>query len=241
MKPSPELALLVDMASSYYRRAGRFAFHFARGKLGGDPVFAALLAQGLLRGRGRLLDLGCGQGLLAAWLLAARRCCEGGGWPHSWPDPPVVNAYSGIEINPTETARARQAFAAAAGLTWEIVQGDIRTAHYAAADAVVILDVLHYIDHGAQQTVIERARAALPAGGLLLLRVGNAAAGLRSSFSSALDGAVALARRGRWPRLTYRSLEDWQALLVRSGFTGRTLPMSAGTPFANVLFVAQAL
>ena len=42
----------------------------AGGKLRGDPVYAALLAQGLLAGRARVLDLGCGQGLLAAWLLA---------------------------------------------------------------------------------------------------------------------------------------------------------------------------
>lgn len=57
---------------------GRFAYHFARGKLGGDPVFLALLERGLLSDRARILDLGCGQGLLAAWLLAARRQFESG-------------------------------------------------------------------------------------------------------------------------------------------------------------------
>jgi SAM-dependent methyltransferase len=72
MSAEPALASLIDAASAPYRAAGRFAWHFARGKLRGDPVFAALLAQGLLAGRARVLDLGCGQGLLAAWLLAAR-------------------------------------------------------------------------------------------------------------------------------------------------------------------------
>ena len=32
-------ASLVDVASAPYRRAGRFAWHFARGKLNLDPVF----------------------------------------------------------------------------------------------------------------------------------------------------------------------------------------------------------
>ena len=65
---------LLAAASAYYRPAGAFAWRFARGKLAADPVFPALLAQGLLAGRTRILDLGCGQGLLAAWLLAAHAC-----------------------------------------------------------------------------------------------------------------------------------------------------------------------
>jgi SAM-dependent methyltransferase len=241
VKSALELAPLVDRASAYYRSMGQYAWHFARGKLGGDPVFAALLTQGLLSGREQLLDLGCGQGLLAAWLLAARHCCEQGhDWPRQWPEPPVLRGYRGIEINSTEATRARRAFVAEPHFACEIVQGDIRAVDYGTADAVVILDVLHYIDHNAQRAVIERARAALPARGLLLLRVGDVAAGLRSAFSSALDGAAALLRSGRWPRLSYRALEDWGTLLERAGFSSRSLPMSAGTPFANVLFVAHA-
>src|SRR5690242_11493266 len=97
-------ASLVTAASAYYRGAGHFAWRFARGKLAGDPVFAAILAQGLLAGRARILDLGCGQGLLAAWLLAAQRCYTHGGWPAGWPPPPELRSYRGIEINPHEAA-----------------------------------------------------------------------------------------------------------------------------------------
>ena len=39
---------LVATAAAPYRRAGRFAWHFARGKLGGDPVFLGILRQGLM-------------------------------------------------------------------------------------------------------------------------------------------------------------------------------------------------
>ena len=53
---------LVMSASQRYRACGRFAYHFARGKLRQDPVFAAILARGLLAGRSRILDLGCGRG-----------------------------------------------------------------------------------------------------------------------------------------------------------------------------------
>ena len=62
---------LVTAASEPYQRAGRFAWHFARGKLRWDPVFGHLIARGLIAPRTRVLDIGCGQGLLASLLAAA--------------------------------------------------------------------------------------------------------------------------------------------------------------------------
>ena len=68
---APLNTALLDAACEPYRSAGRFAYHFARAKLRTDPVYRAILELGLLLGRARVLDLGCGQGLLAAWLRAA--------------------------------------------------------------------------------------------------------------------------------------------------------------------------
>jgi SAM-dependent methyltransferase len=236
------LAPLVEAASAYYRGAGRVAWHFASGKLRTDPVFAEILAQGLLGGRTDILDLGCGQGLLAAWLLAAHACHASdrrGAWPRGWTAPPKLNSYAGIEINPHEVARARHAFALDPGAAVRIVHGDIRDVDYPAADAVVILDVLHYIDYSAQQRVLERARDALPPHGLLLLRIGDAAAGSAYHFSRLVDQTVVLLRRRRWLQLRCRPLREWQRLLASCGFRARALPMSAGTPFANVLLHAE--
>jgi len=82
---------LVDAASAPYRRAGGWPYLRARGKLSADPAFAAILRLGLLKQRQHILDLGCGQGLLAAWLLAAHSCYARGDWPASWPAPPSRN------------------------------------------------------------------------------------------------------------------------------------------------------
>lgn len=242
MSGARALAPLVEAASAYYRGAGRFAWHFARGKLGTDPVFAAILAHGLLGDRAHVLDLGCGQGLLAAWLLAAHACHASerpGAWPRGWPAPPKLNSYAGIEINPHEVARARHAFALDPGAAVQIVHGDIRDVDYATADAAVILDVLHYIDYSAQQRVLERVRGALPPHGVLLLRIGDAAGGSAYHFSRLVDQTVVLLRRRRWLPLKCRPLRDWQRLLTSCGFRARALPMSTGTPFANVLLHAE--
>ena len=242
MSRAQALEPLIDSASAYYRGAGRFAWHWARGKLGRDPAFAAILARGLLSGRSRILDLGCGQALLAAWLLAARACHasdDARAWPHGWPEPPWLREYTGVEINPREVARARRAFALDPGADMQFVHGDIRDVDYGSADAVVILDVLHYLDYTAQERVLHRVRAALGQNGVLLLRVGDAAGGTRFALSKAMDQTVALVRRRRWVRLECRPLRVWEQLLAACGFRAHALPMSEGTPFVNFLLRAE--
>ena len=98
---------LIDRASAPYRSAGLFAYNFARGKLSGDPVFRALLERGLLLGRGHILDLGCGQGLLASWLRAALLCYKNGNWPQGWPPAPAPHSTRGIELMVRDVERAR--------------------------------------------------------------------------------------------------------------------------------------
>jgi SAM-dependent methyltransferase len=242
VKGTAALAPLIEAASAYYRRQGQFAWRFARGKLQGDPVYAAVLAHGLLAGRATVLDLGCGQGLLAAWLLAAHArhaSYEPNAWPRGWPAPPLLRSYTGIEINAHEVARARRAFTLDPGGAVQIVHGDIRDADYDPADAVVILDVLHYLDYPAQERVLQRVRGALAPQGVLLLRVGDAAGGARFRLSRAIDQTVVVARRRRWVSLSCRPLRAWQELLTACRFRARALPMSSST-FVNVLLCAQA-
>ncbi len=227
---------MVATAAEPYRAAGRFAWHFARGKLGGDPAFAGLLQHGLIPSQARILDLGCGQGLLAAWLCAAHAMCAAGKWPRDWPPAPEMAAFRGIELMPRDVRRARLAMPE----KWVVEHGDIRTADFGQADVVVILDVLHYMDFAAQEDVLRRVRAALQPHGLLLLRVGDAAGGLRFRISNGVDFLAATARGHRLGRLYCRRLSQWIDALKDLGFTVKPLPMSQGTPFANVLLVAHA-
>jgi SAM-dependent methyltransferase len=235
MSAEPVIAALIEAASEPYRRAGRFAWHFARGKLGGDPAFAAILREGLLTDSTQIVDLGCGQGLLAAWLLAAAAAQRAGRWPPDWPLPPAPAHLTGVDVNESEVARARTALGAAG----EFLHGDIRHVDYGPVDAIVILDVLHFTDYAAQEAVLRRARDALGARGVLLLRVADAAGGLRFVLGTLVDRLVALARRGRLLKLFYRPVREWQALLTHLGFRTQALPMSTGTPFANVLLVGR--
>jgi SAM-dependent methyltransferase len=228
-------AELQQAARAPYRVVGRFAYGFARGKLARDPAYRLILERGLLQGRGRVLDLGCGIGLLAAVLLAAERCAREGGWPASWPAPPRGLSIRGIELRPRTVVRARRAL----GAKVEIIQGDIRDADFGVADAVVMLDVLHYLEPEVHRVLLRRVHAALAPAGVLLLRVGDAAGGLRFRAGLWWDRAVMLARGHGWGRLHCRSVAEWRALLSECGFDSQVLSNSEGTPFANALLCAR--
>jgi SAM-dependent methyltransferase len=226
---------LLDAASAPYRSAGRFAWRFARGKLGMDPVFRHLLRHGLIAPNARVLDIGCGQGLLASLLRECAALEARGAWPGAWAAAPSGARVIGIELMQRDVRRAQ----AALGDTAEFVCGDMRTTPFPEVDAVVILDVLHYITVPEQNEVLARVRRALPAGGRLLLRVGDAADARAFRISQWVDAVVLFVRGHHLSARHGRPLAQWVAQLESLGFEVATEPMSQGTPFANVLLVAR--
>ena len=231
--PTSSFVALVQRAALRFRPAGRGPYHFAQGKLGRDPAFAALLRQGLIPSNARLVDLGCGQGVLMALLAEAQRGVDG--WPSSWAPLPRGLAMRGVDLR----ADAVAAGAVALGACARIEHGDIRSFEIPPCDVITILDVLHYVDAAAQEAVIARCAAALADGGKLLLRVGDASRGWAFRFTLLCDWLVTVARGGWNPRFHCRTLDGWKRLLERHGFAVQAQPMSQGTPFANALLVAQ--
>ena len=225
---------LIRAASEPYRSVGPFAWRFARGKLGMDPVFRHLLQAGLIAPGVRVLDIGCGQGLLASLLRQCEALDAAGHWPPDWGRAPSGVRVTGIELMQRDVQRARAALGSAA----EFICGDMRTTAFPRVDAVVILDVLHYITVAEQNDVLARVRAALPAGGTLLLRVGDAASKRGFRTSQWVDAVVTMVRGHRVMPQFGRTLPEWVGHLRSLGFAVQSEPMSEGTPFANVLLVA---
>lgn len=233
---------LLDHVADRYRPAGRFASHFARGKLGMDPVFRHLLAEGLLPAGAEVVDIGCGQGLLTGLLRAVDAVEARLGWPADWAAAPLGCRVTGVELMARDVERARAAAAAAArggASRDEFICGDMRLVPVPPCDAVVILDVLHYIPVDEQDAVLARVHAALRPGGRLLLRVGDAQERWGFRVSQWVDRVVTLVRGHSAPPTWGRSLADWQEALRRLGFTVEARPMSQGTPFANVLLIGR--
>jgi SAM-dependent methyltransferase len=226
---------IVAAAARFYAPAGRGARHFAHGKLRHDPAFAAILERGLVPDGARLVDLGCGQGVLAALLLAARAAFEQGRWPAQWPAPPRLAAALGVDLR----GRAIRAARIALGDRARFEVGDARRVALPVCDAIVLLDVLHYLPAADQERLLAGCARALDPRGVLIARVADAGAGLRFAVTLAGDALVTMARGTWWPRFHCRRLGEWVGAFEHAGFRVETAPMSAGTPFANVLLVAR--
>jgi SAM-dependent methyltransferase len=230
-----QVKALLEAATRPHIAAGKYAWHFARGKLRHDPVYFSLLRRGLFPDRGSLLDLGCGQGILLSLLKAAKEQYQAGSWPRDWPPPPLNLSLQGVELGEDQVQAARRALAGSV----QVNRGDVREIDLQPCSAIVMLDVLHYIGDEEQLRLLDRAAAALDPGGSLVLREADAGAGFAFQVTRWSE-PIACALRGQFGlTLHYRSAAQWIAELAGRGFAVTAEPMSEGTPFANVLFVAR--
>ncbi len=231
----PQLKPLFEAATRPYNEAAHYAWHFARGKLRHDPVFFSLLRRGLLPDGGSLLDLGCGRGILLSLLRAAKEQYQAGSWPLGWPAPPLNLGLRGIEVNKRRVQIARRVL----GESVRVDQGDLRDIDLTPSSVIVMLDVLFYLDEKSQDRLLDKAAGALEPGGLLLLRETDAGAGFAFQVTKWAERIAGALRGDFKQQLRYRSAVQWTATLEELGFSVRVEPMSEGTPFANLLFLAR--
>lgn len=230
---------LLDLACEPYRATGKFNYYWARGKLGNDPMFAAFIDHGVFPDGARVLDLGCGRGLLAAWMLAAE-CLPLQDRFSASVNAPRGLRFAGVELIAREAECGNRALQPLHGDRVQLTGGDMRSANLDNADVITVLDVLHYIPYDEQNRMLDRIRAALGRGGLFVTRIGDANSGVRFALSQMVDRCVSFAQGHRLGRMWCRPLGEWIKALETRGFAVQTHPMSSGTPFANVLMISRA-
>lgn len=84
----PFAGRLVEATAHRFAAVGIGHWELVRGKLRWDPMYLELLRSGLLPQTGRLLDLGCGRGIVPALLATAAELADAGEWPADRPLPP---------------------------------------------------------------------------------------------------------------------------------------------------------
>ncbi len=216
----PLFDTLARAAADRYVTTSITAWEFARGKLRGDPVYRDVLLGGWLPSGGRLLDIGCGQGLMLALLAEAER----------------FERLVGVELRPHRARLAR----AALGSDAEIVESDARTLSAGTARVVLLFDVLHMMPRPDQDALLAAAVRALEPGGMIVVREADASAGWRFQAVRFGNRLTALTS-GAWHQtFAFRTLEEWRDCFSRHGLDVEGTPAGAGTPFANHLFRLRA-
>lgn len=219
-------AALVEKTALRFSSSGRFVQGFVRGKLLHDPVYREILDRDILPTQGKILDLGCGRGILLALLTTLR---------HSNSAVNTQLEYQGFELSEKAARIAQNSL----GMDADIVNGDIRTQLLPDCQAVLLLDVLMYMRAEEQEDVLQKVCRALQPSGVLIIREADAGSGVPFAITWLAERFCAFAR-GHWRQhYGYRSKQEWNRVLEQLGFKVDMAPMSQGTPFANVLFIAR--
>jgi len=202
-----------------YRPAGQFARHYVASKLRHDPATAALLALGQAHHFGDVVDLGCGRGQFAAALLQAG----------------LARRIIGVDCHAGHLAQARMAMG---DLAFESRQQDFAADQQVPeADTVLLIDVLYQLTTAAQSALLRNAAHA--ARNRVIIRTADPKRGTRSTVTRLLERSF----RTAWPHagshVNARLLPDMTAELQQCGFESVVVPCWAGTPFSNVLMIAQ--
>ena len=183
----------------------RFLRSYVRWKVASDPVYDAVYPSV----RGPILDLGCGAGVLAAY-LRARGC-----------DAPVA----GIDHDARKIAVAR-----GLGLrdaTFEIADA----ASFQVRETVVMLDLLHYFDDAMQSALLARAARAE----VVIIRdcVRDGSWRYRATYAQ-----ETFARGVRWLQAERLNFPRREAIAgAFAGFDSEIVPLWGRMPFNNYLFV----
>jgi SAM-dependent methyltransferase len=147
--PPPDRAHPDRWVMKRFRRLSAYPRCFAWFKMRLDPMFGQL--GGFLPERGTILDIGCGFGIEAAWMLA--RSAE--------------LRVVGVEPDEDRVDVARFVL----GARGEVFEGAApQVLPEVSASAVVCLDVIHHLDDAGLAKTLAHARRCLTEGGQLVLR-----------------------------------------------------------------------
>lgn len=182
-----------------------------------------------LPSQGRILDLGCGHGLLAYAL--ARSGSE--------------RRILGIDHDEARVRLARQAFQQAFGdasgeSRVKIEKGSLLAQPEGPFAGIAAIDVMHYFTPEEQQAIVKSAWERLERGGTLILREVDPSGGAASKWNRLYEKLATATgfTRSEGPKLHFRTPDGWLALLRETGFEAGSMPCSHFL-FADVLYVAR--
>jgi 2-polyprenyl-3-methyl-5-hydroxy-6-metoxy-1,4-benzoquinol methylase len=208
---------LLRQVAGRYRRWPRL-YYYAIGKIALDPAYPAV-AQTLDKSALPLLDLGCGMGLLAAYLRASGRCAPIVGWD--------VDEEK-IEIAKMVLPGSNESFHAGDVLDFPEHCGD-----------VVMLDVLHYFSDSDQERLLRKIAASIAPQGVALIRLALNEPNWRFAATQAEEWFVHFTRWIPLQGKNFPTRDEVSLPFAQEGLQIEVRPMWGWTPFNSHLFTIR--
>jgi SAM-dependent methyltransferase len=201
----------------------RYDYYYTLSKLRTDPLYPGVLEA--LRGTtAPVLDLGCGLGLL----LHALRL-DGQAMP-----------WHGVDIDADKIRRGRaiaERNGFSDGARFDVL--DLARGWPPHAGSIAILDVLQYLDAGAQARLLADTAAMLTPGARLVIRSGLGDESRRGRTTRVTDRLAHLAGWMQEVPKRYPTRAGLESVLADAGLSVEFRPLYGNTPFNNWLVVAH--
>ena len=172
-----------------------------------------------LPAEGRILDVGCGFGLFAAYF----------GQTH--PGRRIV----GIDPNARRIGIATRVAEQLGLREHRFIVGDVRSAPVEGPfDAAYVLDVMHHLPRVDQRSVLQRLGDLLSPGGSLIVKDVTTESRFGLAFTEVLDRLMV----GWSEPLAYRHHHEWAEILTELGFRVRVLRVPDVLPYPHIVIAA---
>jgi SAM-dependent methyltransferase len=170
---------------------------------------------------GEILDLGCGFGMLTAYLALSSS----------------PRRVKGIDIAERRLKAARFVTSNLSNVTIEY--GNFLKTPFQESDCILLIDALHYFPVGVQNELLRKCHGFLRPGGSLLLRGPDKDKTCRYLITKLHETFMTRSGFTKGETLCFRGFVELRSYLEGIGFVVNALPMWRRTPFADTLLVCK--
>jgi len=165
---------------------------------------------------GRIVDIGCGYGLLTNFLTLESSKRD----------------VTGIDLSAGRISIAQKTSDDRKKIQFKLMDAlDLKLGKY---NAVVMSDFLHHLSCEAQEELLTRCYEQLPRGGVLVIEEVDSRPLWKYWFAVMSDKILNVGERQ-----FFRSRREFQKLLQRIGFHVRTKRIDNGIPLSDILFICK--